>query len=140
MVVGPRETESGWSNKSAIGLAMKKTKRVEEKFRGRCGAMKKIMMKYSLPALNRAARKVNELFEKARETHDPRAITHLLMKYPYTRSPCWQLATHMVVGDADKGSDAIEQCLAALEKSFPKISLRRRKGRGFYPSAMPSIH
>ena len=117
--------KSGWSNKSrAIGLAMKKTKSVEEKFRGDFAYEEDSgdgEISYYQFSTGAAYEDANELFEKARETHDPRAITHLLMKYPLHAESLLAISdVHMVVGDADKGSDAIEQCLAAFEKSFHK--------------------
>jgi len=116
--------KAGWSNKSrAIGLAMKKTKRVEEKFRGDLAYDEEDNdeISYYQFSTGAAYEDANELFEKARETHDPRAITHLLMKYPLHAESLLAISdVHMVVGDADKGSDAIEQCLAAFEKSFHK--------------------
>ena len=117
--------KSGWSNKSrAIGLAMKKTKNLEEKFRGDFAYEEDSgdgEVSYYQFSTGAAYEDANELFEKARETHDPRAITHLLMKYPLHAESLLAISdVHMVVGDADKGSDAIEQCLAAFEKSFHK--------------------
>lgn len=118
--------KSGWSNKSrAIGLAMKKTKNLEEKFRGDFAYEEDVggdgEVSYYQFSTGAAYEDANELFEKARETHDPRAITHLLMKYPLHAESLLAISdVHMVVGDADKGSDAIEQCLAAFEKSFHK--------------------
>ena len=116
--------KAGWSNKSrAIGLAMKKAKRVEEKFRGDVAYDEEDNdeISYYQFSTGAAYEDANELFEKARETHDPRAITHLLMKYPLHAESLLAISdVHMVVGDADKGSDAIEQCLAAFEKSFHK--------------------
>ena len=114
---------SGWSNKSrAIGLAMKKTKSVEEEFRGDLayGEGDGVVSYYQF-STGAAYEDANELFERARETHDPRAISHLLIKYPLHAESLLAISdVHMVVGDADKGSDAIEQCLAAFEKSFHK--------------------
>jgi len=115
-------SKPNWAKQSrAIGLSMVKVARLDEKYRmdlayeeGEC-----FSSSYYAFSTGVAYQDANELFQQARETHDPRAITHLLRKYPLHAESLLAVSdVHYVVGDADKASDSIEQCLAAFEKSF----------------------